>query len=111
MFRKAGIGPLIGKRTWGGLVGGYANPGDLLDGGFAGTPDLAFYNLNGSWDIENHGVPPDIDVEDDPKAERLGHDPQLEKAVAVVLEQLKKNPPAPAPQHPPYPNYQTSGKP
>ena len=108
MFRKTGIGPLIGKRTWGGLVGHYTNPGDLLDGGFTGTPDLAFYNPNGTWDVENHGVPPDIEVEYDPKAVRAGHDPQLEKAVETVLELLKKNPPPPPPQHPPYPNYQKS---
>jgi tricorn protease len=107
MFRKAGVGPLIGKRTWGGLVGGYTSPNDLLDGGGVSTPNLAFYNTNGAWDIENHGVAPDIEVEDDPKAVREGHDPQLEKAIEVVLEQLKKNPPPPsAPQHPPYPNYQ-----
>jgi tricorn protease len=109
MFRKTGIGPLVGKRTWGGLVGHYTNPADLLDGGFAGTPNLAFYNTNGAWDVENHGVPPDIEVEYDPKAVRAGHDPQLEKAVEVVMELLKKNPPPPAPQHPPYPNYQKSG--
>jgi len=105
MFRKTGIGPLVGKRTWGGLVGHYTNPGDLLDGGFTGTPNLAFYNPNGSWDVENHGVPPDIEVELDPKALRQGHDPQLEKAVEVVMDLLKKNPPPPAPHHPPYPDY------
>ena len=108
MFRKTGIGPLIGKRTWGGLVGHYTNPGDLLDGGFTGTPNLAFYNPNGTWDVENHGVPPDIDVEYDPKAVRAGHDPQLEKAVEVAMELLKKNPLPPAPRHPPFPNYQKS---
>jgi tricorn protease len=109
MFRKTGIGPLIGKRTWGGLVGHYTNPGDLLDGGFTGTPNLAFYNPNGTWDVENHGVPPDVEVEYDPKAARAGHDAQLEKAVEVVLELLKKNPPPGEPHHPPYPNYQKSG--
>jgi len=108
MFRKTGIGPLVGKRTWGGLVGHYTNPGDLLDGGFAGTPNLAFYTTNGTWDVENHGVPPDIEVEYDPQAVRAGHDPQLEKAVEVVMDLLKKNPPPPAPQHPPFPNYQKS---
>jgi tricorn protease len=105
MFRKTGIGPLVGKRTWGGLVGHYTNPGDLLDGGFTGTPNLAFYNPNGSWDVENHGVPPDIEVELDPKALRQGHDPQLEKAVEVVMDLLNKNPLPPAPHHPPYPDY------
>jgi len=108
MFRKTGIGPLVGKRTWGGLVGHYTNPRDLLDDGFAGTPNLAFYNTNGSWDVENHGVPPDVEVEYDPQAVRAGHDPQLEKAVEVVMDLLKKNPPPPAPQHPPFPNYQKS---
>jgi tricorn protease len=105
MFRKTGIGPLVGKRTWGGLVGHYTNPADLLDGGFTGTPDLAFYNPNGAWDVENHGVPPDFEVELDPQAVREGHDPQLEKAVEVVMDLLKKNPPPPAPHHPPYPDY------
>jgi tricorn protease len=109
MFRKTGIGPLIGKRTWGGLVGHYTNPVDLLDGGFTGTPNLAFYNPNGTWDVENHGVPPDVETEYDPKAAREGHDSQLEKAVEVVMDLLKKNPPPPAPHHPAFPNYQKSG--
>ena len=108
MFRKTGIGPLVGKRTWGGLVGHYTNPGDLMDGGFTGTPNLAFYNPNGTWDVENHGVPPDVEVEYDPKAVREGHDPQLEKAVQVTMDLLRKNPPSPPPQHPPYPNYHKS---
>jgi len=109
MFRKTGIGPLVGKRTWGGLVGHYTNPVDLLDGGFTGTPDLAFYNPNGTWDVENHGVPPDIEMEYDPKAARAGHDSQLEKAVEVVMDLLKKNPPPPEPHHPAFPNYQRAG--
>ncbi len=109
MFRKTNIGPLVGKRTWGGLVGHYTNPADLLDGGFTGTPNLAFYNPNGTWDVENHGVPPDVETEYDPKAARSGHDSQLEKAVEVAMDLLKKNPPAPAPQHPAFPNYQKSG--
>ncbi len=104
LFRRTAIGPLIGKRTWGGLVGHYTNPGDLMDGGFTGTPDLAFYTPDGTWDVENHGVPPDIEVEMDPKLVREGHDPQLEKAVEVVMELLKKNPP-PTPKKPAYPNY------
>jgi tricorn protease len=108
MFRKTGIGPLVGKRTWGGLVGHYTNPVDLMDGGFTGTPNLAFYNPNGAWEVENHGVAPDVEVEYDAKAVREGHDPQLEKAVAVVMELLQKNPPPEPPHHPPYPNYHTS---
>jgi len=104
MFRKTGIGPLVGKRTWGGLVGHYTNPGDLLDGGFAGTPNLAFYTTSGTWDVENHGVAPDIEVEYDPKAVREGHDPQLDKAVETVMALLGKNP-VPTPKRPAYPNY------
>jgi tricorn protease len=110
MFRKTAIGPLVGKRTWGGLVGHYTNPGDLMDGGFTGTPNLAFYTPNGTWEVENHGVPPDVDVEYDPKSVREGHDPQLEKAIAVVLDLLQKNPPPPPPHHPPYPNYHTTAQ-
>jgi len=103
MFRKTGIGPLVGKRTWGGLVGIYDYP-PLIDGGFVTAPRLAFWNPDGTWDVENAGVTPDIEVEQDPKAIREGHDPQLEKAVEVVMEALKKNP---TPKHtrPGFPNY------
>ena len=79
-------------------------PGDLIDGGIVGTPNLAFYTVEGTWDVENHGVSPDIEVEMDPKLVREGHDPQLEKAVEVVMDLLAKNPP-PQPKRPPYPNY------
>ena len=108
MFRRAKVGTLVGERTWGGLVGHYTNPADLLDGGFTGTPDLAFYNPDGQWDVENHGVPPDVEVEYDPQAVRGGRDPQLEKAVQVVMEQLQKNPPPGESHHPAYPNYHKS---
>ena len=107
LFRKAEIGPLVGKRTWGGLVGHYTNPQDLIDGGFTGTPDLAFYTPESKWEVENHGVDPDVDVEFDPAQWRLGHDAQLDKAVQVVLELLKKNPPHVG-KRPPYPNYWTT---
>ena len=97
-------GQLIGKRTWGGLVGVSQYP-VLMDGGNVTSPNFGFFNPEGQWDVENHGVAPDIEVELDPKAVHDGHDPQLERAVAVALEQLKKNPP-PEPKRPPYPNYQ-----
>jgi tricorn protease len=103
-FRKTGIGPLIGKRTWGGLVGIDEYP-VLLDGGAVTAPDWAFFNTEGRWEVENHGVDPDIEVELDPYLVRQGGDPQLEKAVQVLLEELKKNPP-PKPNRPAYPNYQ-----
>ena len=103
-FRHAQIGPLVGKRTWGGLVGIYDYP-PLMDGGSVTAPRVAFYSPAGDWDVENHGVAPDVDVELTPKAWREGRDPQLEKAVEVVLGQLQKNP-LPAAKHPVFPNYQ-----
>jgi tricorn protease len=105
-FRKAGIGPLIGKKTWGGLVGIGGYP-ELLDGGFVTAPRFALYGLNGDWEVENHGIAPDYDVDLDPAAVRAGHDPQLEKAVEVVLDLLKKNP-LPQFKKPEYPNYHKS---
>jgi tricorn protease len=103
-FRKLGVGPLVGKRTWGGLVGIGDYPA-LLDGGLVTAPQAAFYTPEGTWEVENHGVAPDIEIEYDPQLVRAGHDPQLEKAVEVVLEAMKKNPP-PKPKRPAYPNYQ-----
>jgi len=110
LFRRAGIGPLVGKRTWGGLVGHYTNPGDLIDEGFTGTPDLAFYTPEGKWEIENHGVDPDFDVEFEPAQWRQGHDTQLDKAVEVVMDLMKKNPP-PIRKRPAYPNYYVTASP
>jgi tricorn protease len=104
MFRRSQIGPLIGKRTWGGLVGIGGTP-QLMDGGSITAPNFAFYTPEGKWEIENHGVAPDIEVEMDPAAWRAGHDPQLEKGVAVLLEELKKHPRPPQPKRPPFPNY------
>jgi tricorn protease len=103
MFRMKMAGTLVGTRTWGGLVGigGYPK---LMDGGSITAPRAALYGTKGEWEVENHGVAPDIEVEMDPKLVRQGHDPQLEKAVAVALDQLAKNP-APTYSRPPYPNY------
>ena len=103
-FRRAGVGKLIGERTWGGLVGLSGYP-ELMDGGTVMAPSAAIWNPNGTMDVENHGVAPDIEVEQDPAAVRQGHDPQLEKAIEVVMEQLQKNPPAVL-KHPTYPDYQ-----
>jgi len=103
MFKQDGVGPLVGKRTWGGLVGIYNYP-QLLDGGYVTAPRVAIYGLKGQWEVENIGIAPDIDVENDPASVAAGHDPQLEKAVQVTLEGLKKNPVV-IPDHPPYPNY------
>jgi tricorn protease len=103
MFRRVQIGPLIGKRTWGGLIGigGYPT---LIDGGGVTAPHFAFYTPEGKWEIENVGVPPDIEIEFDPAAWRKGQDPQLEKGVELLLQELKKNP-FRQPQRPPYPDY------
>lgn len=103
LFKHDHLGTLVGKRTWGGLVGIGQIP-VLMDGGEVTSPSVAFFSPAGQWDVENHGVEPDISVEQDPKAVAEGHDPQLEKAVAVALEQLKQNPPA-EPHRPAYPNY------
>jgi tricorn protease len=109
MFRRSQVGPLIGKRTWGGLVGIGGTP-QLIDGGQVTAPNFGFYTPEGKWDIENHGVAPDIEVEMDPAAWRRGGDPQLERAVTYLLDELKKNPPPPHTKRPPYPNYH-NGKP
>jgi tricorn protease len=103
MFKQDKIGPLVGTRTWGGLVGIYGYP-PLLDGGSVTAPRVAIYGLHGEWEVENHGIAPDIEVENDPASVAAGHDAQLEKAIQVTLDALKKNPVV-IPQHPPYPNY------
>jgi tricorn protease len=110
LFRRAGIGPLVGERTWGGEVGGTGGVPKLIDGGFVVAPDIAFYSPEGEWEIENHGVSPDIEVEIDPRSWRAGRDPQLEKAVAVVMEALQKNP-LPKPKRPAFPNYHPAAGP
>jgi tricorn protease len=103
MFRQDKLGTLVGTRTWGGLVGIWNYP-PLLDGGFVTAPRGAIYGLNGDWEVENRGVAPDIEVENDPASVAAGGDPQLEKAVQVTLEALRKNPVV-IPDHPAYPNY------
>jgi tricorn protease len=102
-FRKAGIGKLVGTRTWGGLVGIGGFP-QLIDGGSVTAPRYAIYGLNGDWEVENHGVAPDVMVEDLPKDVAAGHDRQLETGVQMVLDELKAHP-VPVIPVPPYPNY------
>jgi len=104
-FRQYGLGPLIGTRTWGGVRGirGYI---DLLDGGYVTVPEDSMFGANSNWTIENHGVDPDIVVDDAPADWQAGRDPQLEAGVAYLLDALKKAPgglPAPPPLLPPYP--------
>jgi len=102
-FRKLGIGPLIGKRTWGGLVGIGGYP-DLMDGGGVTAPRFAIFGTEGEWEVENHGIAPDVEVELDPARWRQGHDTQLDKSIEVILDLLKKNPPKEY-KRPAYPNY------
>ncbi len=103
LFKQAKLGPLVGKRTWGGLVGIGPIP-VLMDGGHVTSPSVAFFSPKGEWDVENHGVDPDFAVDQDPKSVSEGHDPQLEKAVALALDDLTKHP-APPTEKPAYPNY------
>jgi tricorn protease len=100
LFRQAKLGTIVGKTTWGGLVGVLGYP-ELIDGGVVTAPNLAFFDENG-FGIENVGTPPDIEVEQWPVDVINGKDPQLEKAIQIVLDELKKNPAkkAPSPQAP-----------
>ena len=100
MFRKFKVGTLVGKRTWGGLVGMLGFP-VLMDGGGVTAPNLAIWTKDG-FVVENEGVAPDIEVEMTPAQVAAGKDPQLEKAIEVALEELKKNPPE-KPVRPQYP--------
>jgi tricorn protease len=87
MFRALEIGPLVGTRTWGGLVGIWDTP-SLMDGGRITAPRGGFYDLNGEWAVENEGVAPDIEVEQTPRDVIAGRDPQLERAVQEALRLL-----------------------
>ncbi len=99
-FRKAGLGPLIGSRTWGGLIGMSGAP-SLIDGGMVTTPSFRMYDPDGKWFKEGHGVDPDIKVPEDYTKLAKGIDNQLEKAIQVVNDELQKNP-VKKPQRPPY---------
>jgi tricorn protease len=101
MFRKFGLGKLVGKRTWGGLVGILGVP-ILMDGGFVTAPDLAIFTEDG-WVVENVGVAPDIEVEQDPAAVAAGKDPQLDRAIDLALTELADTPSPRAPARPPFP--------
>ena len=108
MFKQAGLGPLIGKRSWGGVIG-ITSHGPLIDGGQVNVPEFGFASTDGHWIVEGHGVDPDIVVENDPQSVIAGRDPQLERGVAEVLKLIAAHPRAlparPAPPdkapHPP----------
>src|SRR5690606_23866890 len=91
MFRRMKIGPLVGTRTWGGLVGTWDTP-QLVDGGVMIAPRGGFFDLDGKWAVENEGVAPDIEVHMTPKEVIAGRDPQLERAVAEAMKALAEKP-------------------
>jgi tricorn protease len=102
LFRKAGLGKLIGMRTWGGVIGISRNP-SLIDGARITVPFITFYETNGTLTMEGYGVAPDIKVVDDPALMVDGGDPQLDAAIKYMLEEIEKHPYVPA-KRPPYPD-------
>jgi len=98
-FREAKLGPLIGTRTWGGLIGISGAPA-LVDGGGLTVPTFRMFDVRGSWFAEGHGVDPDIRVDEDPAQLAMGVDPQLERAIQEVQTRLQQAPAAP--RQPPY---------
>ncbi len=104
LFKRAGLGPLVGTRTWGGLVGIGGYP-ELMDGGSVTAPSIAVWNTDTSrWEVENAGIAPDVEVELDPALVRQGRDPQLDKAIETVMAALAKNPVV-VPKRPAYPDH------
>ena len=90
-FKKAGLGPLIGTRTWGGLIGNSGAP-SLIDGGRVTVPTFRMYDPDGTWFREGYGVDPDIEVVEDPTNLANGVDTQLQKAIEWINNELEKNP-------------------
>jgi len=107
LFKHHKLGPAIGTRTWGGLVGISGNPG-LIDGGAIAVPTFGFYKTDGNWGIEGHGTDPDIEVVDDPSKMVNGADPQLDRAIEEMLKANKANP-RPKPARPVSPNRKGMG--
>lgn len=102
-FRKYALGPIVGKRTWGGLMG-IGDELPMIDNGRVTVPNVSAWdvvNRTSVWIVENHGVDPDIEVDNRPDLVIEGRDPQLERGIAIVNEELAKHPPA-KPSRPPY---------
>jgi tricorn protease len=90
-FKGLGLGPLIGRRTYGGEIG--SSPGwPLVDGGVINVPNYGMFTPDGQWVIEGPGVSPDVDVESDPNAFAQGKDAQLDKTISILMDQIKKKP-------------------
>ena len=107
-FKKAGLGPLIGDRTWGGLIGISGAP-TLIDGGAVTVPTFRMYNPDGTWFAEGHGVEPDIKIKENPTELAKGLDAQLEKAIEVVMKSIKEKGPI-HPKVPPKENRSRTSK-
>lgn len=101
-FRINNIGTIIGRRTWGGVIG-INGTLPFVDGGFLDKPEFGRFGVNGDWVIESHGVDPDIAIDNDPAKEFIGIDDQLNKAIEVITEQLKTKE-KDVPAVPPFPN-------
>jgi tricorn protease len=101
-FKTLGIGKVIGKRTWGGVIG-IRGSLPFLDGGYLMKPEFANFGANGKWILEGEGLTPDIEVDNDPALEYQGFDQQLDKAIEVILEELRTNTKPQIPKVPPYP--------
>jgi tricorn protease len=100
-FRMLGLGPLIGTRTWGGVVG-IRGDKPFVDLGLSTQPEFAWWDVQGGWSIENEGVKPDIELDLTPADRAAGRDPQLDKAIEVLLQKLKDEP-RELPKPPPWP--------
>jgi tricorn protease len=102
-FRKYGLGKIIGKRTWGGVIG-IRGSLPFTDGSNLSKPEFANFGPNGEWILEDVGIYPDIEIENDPGKEYAGIDEQLDKAIEVILEEVKTNKKQQLPETtPPYP--------
>ena len=104
MFKRYKLGPLVGERTWGG-VRGIRGEIPLMDGGYITRPEFSLYGLDGKWVIENHGVQPDVVVDNPPDLVLKGQDPQLEKAIGMLMDEIKANPKKLPPRPPDLPAY------
>lgn len=102
-FHTLGLGPLIGKRTWGGVIGIYGSL-PLLDGSSVNRPEVANFGANGEWVLEDVGMKPDIEVDNDPYLEFIGKDQQLDKGIEVILGLIKTNKKTKIPERPPFPD-------
>ncbi len=102
LWRKYGLGPIVGTRTWGGLIGISGNP-ELIDGSGLTVPTFGIYDLDGTWAVEGHGIDPDVPVVNDPTSLARGQDKQVDTAIELLLKEVAAHPYV-APAKPPYPD-------